>query len=95
MSTSQKFEPLQFKTNPVVLRTSNSQGGQSHGLPDGVQGLYEPVIRQIIKRKIVHNFCFTKSNSCGKVQKNSYFSAQDYVKVSPGFAAVFLNTSNN
>ena len=47
-------------------------------------------------RKIVHNFHYAKSISCGKCKKNpSYFSAHNCVKVSPGFAAVFQITSTN
>ena len=38
-------------------------------------------------RKTVHNVILSRI-SCGKVQTNSYFSAQNFVKVSPGFAAV-------
>ena len=33
--------------------------------------------------------------SCGKVHNNSYFTAQDCIKVVPWFAAVFQITWNN
>ena len=46
-------------------------------------------------RKIVHNFRYTESFSCDKVQRPLIFSAGDCVKVSPGFAAVFQITSND
>ena len=40
-------------------------------------------------------FVILSQISCGKVQKPSYFSAQDCVKVSSGFAVVSKITSNN
>ena len=65
------------------------QGGQSHGQHDGVHSFREPV-------KSLITFVILSQISCGKVQKKpSYFSALDYVKVSPGFAVVSKITSNN
>ena len=37
-------------------------------------------IRTSQVRKTVHNFRYTKSNSCGKVQTPPHFSAQNCVK---------------
>ena len=65
------------------------QGRQSHGQHDGVYRFPEPV-------KSFITFVILSQISCGKVQKKpSYFSAQDCVKVSPGFAVVSKITSNN
>ena len=46
-------------------------------------------------RKSFITFVIPSRISCGKVQKKSYFSAQNCVKVSPEFAAVFQITSTN
>ena len=64
------------------------QGGQSRGLPDWIHKHYEPVIGHHRKEKWFKTFVILSQITCGKVQNPPYiFSAQDYVKVSPGFAA--------
>ena len=81
MMTQTKFRPLA----PLI----SIQGGQSRGQHDWVHRFFEPV-------KSFITFVILSQISCGKVQKkNSYFSVQDCVKVSPGFAIVSKITSNN
>ena len=65
-----------------------SQGGQSHYQHDGVHGFIKPL-------KSFITFDILSQISCGKMKKKSYFSAQDCIKVSPGFAVVSKIASNN
>ena len=60
------------------------QSGQSSGQHDEVHGFPEPVNSFI-------TFVIPSQIPCGKVKTPSYFSAQDCVKVSPGFVVVFKN----
>ena len=77
-------------------RSELLQDGKSLGLPEGVHGLYEPVIGHHRLRNSLITFVILSQIPCGKVHKKpSYFSAQDCVKVSPRFAAVFQITWNN
>ena len=57
------------------------QGGQSRGQHDWVHGFPKPV-------KSFITFVLLSQTSCGNVQKKLIFSAQECVKVSPGFAVV-------
>ena len=72
------------------LVNENSVGtNKFKGQHDWIHRFPEPV-------KSFITFVILSQISCGKVQKNpSYFSAQDCVKVSPGFAVVSQITSNN
>ena len=78
-------ERMHAITDMMLLK----QGGQSRGQHYGVHGFPETV-------KSFINFVILCKISCDKVQKKpSYFSAQDCVNVSPGFAVVSKITSTN
>ena len=72
-----------------MSKTGYKQCGQSRGQDDWINDFPEPV-------KSLITFVILSQILCGKVQNPpSYFSAQDCVQVSPGFAVVSQITSNN
>ena len=80
-----------FRNKPFTYKVfcPTFQCGQSRGQHDWVHEVPEPV-------KSFITFLILSQISCGKVQKSPHiFSAEDCVKVFPGYALVSQITSNN